>query len=335
MFEAIFPPNNTVSAVNPPQLEPPDLFSERSILSRLTPLAFITDFDFGLGLPPMAGATVLDDTSANSFFYAVVTGDRGERGDKGERGDRVRPEKLVLFFDYPPQTQATFSRNQDIGEITLQLVRLDIDGIERSVMTTLQIRAACADDFAHDSRCLTATAKGAFLPNGPLETHSAAEVGITFSAHYGPSPNAKFAHAIYEVQAPLLVRLANDPAYFGEKVEVRGFPLSAPVGSPTGINQISGVPTAFDHDVLGFLPAFLGGARLGIAPGAPQVDVHSASISLYEASFSSNGDGVEHTAVGTYLAIGTSGATVSHVPRACKNTPSHGPVPFACDVPPE
>jgi hypothetical protein len=280
----------------------------------------------------MAGATVLDDTSANSFFYAVVTGDRGERGGKGERGDRVRPEKLVLFFDYPPQTQATFSRNQDIGQINLPLTVLDENGSERSVMTRLNIRAACAGHFVRDSRCLTATAFGDFLDNGTTQQHSAKEVGIIFRAHFGPSPNAKFPHAIYEVQAPLLVTLANDPAYFGVKVEVRGFPLSADLGSPTGINQISGFPTAFDHDVLGFLPAFLGGARLGIAPGAPIVDVFSlAPISMYEASFSNNGDGVQHNAVGTYLAIGTSGATVSHVPRACRD----GTVPptFGCDVP--
>jgi hypothetical protein len=108
----------------------------------------------------------------------------------------------------------------------------------------LHIRAACYGDYT----CLIATV------DGDLGQHTPAELGLKFFFHFGPSPNSAVPHAIYEVQAPLLVKLAIDPAYFGVKVQVGGSPFSAKVGSQTGINQISGRATAFNHDVLGFLP---------------------------------------------------------------------------------
>lgn len=312
----IFPPDNTVSAVNPPVLDPFALFFEHNTLSQLTPIAFRTEFPNAVP----SHATLLDDDPApNSFFYAVTTGEKREREDIGERGERVQPEKLVLFFDYLPQNQPTFSKNQDIGQITLPLTVLDKGGSERSVQTILKIGAACAGDLAQNTRCLTATV------DGDLGQHSAAEVGLTFRAHFGPSPNSLIPHAIYEVRAPLLVRGENDPAYFGVKIQVGGLPKSAQVGSPTGINQISGVPTAFHHDVLGFMPAFLG-ASVGIAPGAAN----------YVAMFSNDGDGGSHLAVNTYLAISTSGATVGHVLRFCADVSfPGGRTKFGCGDAPQ
>jgi hypothetical protein len=190
--------------------------------------------------------------------------------------------------------------NQVIGDITLPLAVLNRDGSERSVTTTLQIRAGCSGE----SVCLTATIVGDFLATGSVQQHSAAELGILFRFRHGRSPNSMIPHAIYEVQTPLLLTIANDPAYFGVKARIDGSPLSAKQGSPTGVNQISGVPTAFDHDVVGFSPAFLG-APVGAAPGAANVT----------ATFSNNGDGLSHSAVDTYLAIGTDGASISHVLR--------------------
>jgi hypothetical protein len=155
--------------------------------------------------------------------------------------------------------------------------------------------------------CLTAAVVGDFLETGTVQQHNAAEVGLTFNFHFGASPNSESPHAIFEVQVPLLITVANDPAYFGVKsVEEELGALRLPTSPPTGINQISGHPTAFHSDVLGFSPPFLG-APIGIAPGA-------ASLA---ANFSNNGDGVSRPAVDTFLAIGTDGATVGHVPRFC------------------
>jgi hypothetical protein len=299
----IFPPDATVSAVNPPALQQsgipfPNLtplgssnlsgltFPAPTILSSLTPLAFISGFsdpNFVFRFS-RAGATLLSDPAANSFFYAVTTGASGQL------------QTLKLFFDYLPQTQTTFAKGQDLGDIVLPLVVLNRDGSERSVATTLQIRSACTGGSA----CLTAGIVGDFFATGTMQQHSAAELGLIFNFHFGPSPNSAIPHAIFEVQVPLLVTLANDPAYFGVKTDLFGRRTT------TGINQISGYPTAFHGDVLGFSPAFLG-VPIGIAPGAAS----------FAASFSNNGDGVSRPAVAVFLAIGTDGATVGHVPRFC------------------
>ena len=316
----VIPPDNAVSAVNPTQA-----FFAPNNLSHLSPIAFIKGSYFYFADTGVAGATLRGDPAASSFFYAVTTGDRGNSGDRGDRGDRGeredredrgRPETLVLAFDYLPQTQATFLRNQDIGDIMFPLAVLKKDGSERSVPTTLHISAACAGDFARDSRCLTAIALGDFLGNGTTQQHSAAEVGLSFRADYGKSPNSPIQHAIYEVRVPLLVKLENDPAYFGVKAQIGGSPPAAKEGSPTGINQITGDPTAFDHDLLGFTPEFLQ-MPIGVAPGAAK----------FAASFSNNGDGASHPAVYTFLAIRTDGATVSHRLRICSQSAPCDPLP--------
>jgi hypothetical protein len=324
---ALYPPNAAVSAVNsalleqstrgsinltPPVLSdlpsltpavPPNLPNltlsvsiprpSPTFLSQLTPIAFITDFTplQGLVPGPEAGATLLNDPAANSFFHAVTAGLDGQ------------PQTLDLFFDYLPQTQTTFAKGQILGDITLPLVILNTDGSESPVLTKLQIQAACAGGSA----CLTATFVrpgvlhvGEVLPGG-FPGHSAAEVGLTFLYDFGPSPNSPIPHAIFELRVPLLVTAANDPAYFGKRAAV-------PVA--TGVNQISGFPTAFNSDVRGFSPAFLG-LPVGASPGAAEVI----------ADFTNNGDGIGHHAVDAFLAIGTDGATVVHILRQCAPSP--------------
>jgi len=82
------------------------------------------------------------------------------------------------------------------------------------------------------------------------------------------------------------------------------------VGFPTGINQISGIPTAFRDDVLGFSPAFLR-MPIGIAPPAAP----------FGASFSDRG-GIIRTAVSAYLAIGTDGTTLVSALLPCALVPA-------------
>jgi hypothetical protein len=263
----LFPPHATISAINDPILQQfgvgntssADLSLSNSGIplffgvppASLQLLAFISGFvpDPRFPASTSAGATLPSDPAADSFFYAVTTGTDGQ------------PNTLNLFFDYLPQTRATFVKGQNLGDITFPLAVLNRDGSERPVTTNLQIRAACTGGPA----CLTASAVGDFLGTGTVQQRSAANIGLVFKYHFGPSPNSAIPHAIFEVRAPLLVTVANDPAYFG----VRKGP-SGPV-APTGINQISGYPTAFRSDVRGFSPAFLGSAdrlrtRCGFGP---------------------------------------------------------------------
>ena len=311
---------SSVFLANPTPFVIPGLAGLRPLafpsLSNLTPLAFISPTTSTKTL----AATQLNDPAANSFLYAVAT------------GAEAQPKSLDLFFDFPPQTHTIFRKGQDLGNITLPLAVLNDDSSERRVTVTLQIGAACTGGFA----CLTATVIGDFLATGTAQEHSAAEAGLIFGVHFGPSPNSTAPHAIFEVRVPLLVTgpanpakcgaailaenasfdqgifmqhpdpadCGNDAAYFGVKA------FGDSVGFPTGINQISGIPTAFRDDVLGFSPAFLR-MPIGIAPPAAP----------FGASFSDRG-GITRTAVSAYLAIGTDGTTLVSALLPCALVPA-------------
>ena len=295
-----------------------------SNLSSLTPLAFIGPLNNpGNAVPVPPGAN-----GANSFFYAVTTRANGQ------------PDTLTLFFDYPPQTNPTFAKGQVVAKISLPLEVLKADGSERLVcgpqgcpasVATLKVSANCNGGPA----CLTANVMGDFSVAGTTETRSAADLGLEFGLVFSSSPNATQPHAIFEVRAPLLVTgptnptncgnaingmmadpkdCGNDPAYFG--VVPAGAAGPTPTGSPTGVNQASGLPTAFSADDLGFTPAFLG-KPVGIAPlaappcagGACPTPAVSSTFPFC-ASFWANGASPPiHSAVAAFLAIGTDGTT--------------------------
>ena len=282
-----------INAVNPPAGSNP------ASLSSLTPLAFFSPLT---GSPP-TGPVPPGTKGANSFFYGAATGASGQ------------PDTLTLFFDYPPLTSQTFAKGQIVAMISLPLEVLNADGSERLVcgtkkcsppsVATLQISASCNGGLS----CLTtANVIGDFSKPGTTEARSAGDLGLQWAVTFGPSPNLSKTHAIFEVQAPLLVTGPTDPAYFG--VTPSGATNGSATGSPTGVNQASGLPTAFSND-FGFTPAFLG-APVGIAPfAAPPLCVGTTcpaqSTFPFCASFLVNG--TLNPAVAAFLTIGTDGTT--------------------------
>jgi len=295
-----------------------------SNLSSLTPLAFIGPLSgTGSAVPVPPGTK-----GANSFFYAATSWASGQ------------PETLTLFYDYPPQTNPTFAMGQIVAKISLPLEVLNADGSERLVcgpqgcpasLALLQIKANCNGGPG----CLIASVKGDFSVPGTIETRRAADLGLQFGLVFSASPNASQRHAIFVVQVPLLVTgpanptncgnainsmtpdvtdCGNDPAYFG--VTPSGATNGQSTGSPTGVNQASGLPTAFKTDDLGSTPAFLakpvGIAPLAAPPCAGGACPAQAALSTFPfcASFWANGTSPPlHSAVAAFLAIGTDGTT--------------------------
>jgi hypothetical protein len=328
--------SNAINAVNPRILssnggsgdqESEDQQSGQSpvSLSRLVPLGF--QVKQGQAIPVNNGAT--------SFFYAVAT------------GDSRQPDTLNLAYDYPALTNPTFTKGQLVAAMSLPLQILNTDGTERLVcgpqtlgsktascavnLATLQVSANCSGGTA----CLATGISGDFTTPGTVETRSLAELGVKFSVTFDSSPNSSRSHAIFQVQAPLLVtgpatkadasacqmainnstpdakHCGNDPAYFG--VVPFGAANSSAVGSPTGVNQVSGLPTAFSTNELG---SPFKGVHVGIAPyAAPQV-VGNGTMATFGfcASFLSNGANAAHPAVAAFASIGTDGTTYASSP---------------------
>ena len=299
-----------------------------SDLARLAALAFTTN-KLGQTVP-----TEPSDPSANSFLYAVTTEVNGE------------PNALTLVYDNPRET--SFAAGQLVAKISLPLQVLSLtDGVERLVccgvrgspasVATLQINASANGG-------LTAVVTGDFIGDGTQQSHSAAELGLQFPlgspAVLASTPNSRKPHAIFQVSVPLLVTgpsntarcgkaistptsdpadCGNDPAYFG--VTPGGATNGSAIGSSTGINQITGLPTAFSSDVLGFTPTFLG-QPIGIAPsaappgGSPQC-VGTSCTPTYTYPFCSSFlvNGVLEPATAAFYSIATNGATNVSAPR--------------------
>lgn len=295
-------------------------------LASLTPVAFTVNKQ-GQAVP-----TALGSPSAVAYFYAVTTA-----AANGE------PGALQLFYDIPSLTSASFSTQTPVAEISLPLQILNADGTERLVcgptgcpksVATLQISASCGSG----SGCLTGqTVFGDFTTPGTPEARGASSVGIAVSATFAASPNSKQAHAIFEVTAPLLVTgpsspskcgkaistptadfadCGADPAYFG--TTPAGASDGIAVGTPTGINQVSGLPTAFTANVLGFTPLFLG-MPIGIAPSAvpacPLAGCPTPPLaSTYPFCASIATKGTLGPAVAAFFALGTDGTTYVSAP---------------------
>jgi hypothetical protein len=320
-----------VDAVNRPASSPVGL----SDLSALDPLAFISPLPGqGPALPVQPGTS-----GENSFFYAVATGANGQ------------PDTLQLFYDYVPRTTA----GQFVANVSLQLQVLNKDGSERWVQTTLTITANCTGS----SSCSASTiASGDFLGTGTPQQYSGAQLGLNPQVFFGASPNSAVPHAILEVPVSLLVTgpakpaqcgkaisavspdptdCGNDPAYFG--VTPAGASNGSTPGSPTGINQVSGLPTAFATNATGFSASVLKGAAVGIAPyAAPPCTAATCPSGTNppppaQSFFSSCASVASRPAVAAFFAMGTDGTTYISAPTIPQPPPSPGttsPPPAKC-----
>jgi hypothetical protein len=119
----------------------------------------------------------------------------------------------------------------------------------------------------------------------------ASDLGLTVTLNFQPSPNSTAKHAVIEVQVPLLVTMATDPAYFYN-----------------GSNAISGaLLPIFTFDELGHTPTVKGVPNLpiGMSPVATQLKASIASTS---------GGGGTVPAVNASVAIATDGETLVSAP---------------------
>jgi hypothetical protein len=297
---------NAINAVNP--VAPSSI-----TLSSLEALAFAPPTTTSPGLPV---PVILGTSGANSFFYAVTTEGSGQ------------PDTLSLSYDYPALTNTNFGNSQQVATLSLPLVALNLKGsaagAEQVVPTKVQI-TACGPN------CLNqATATANFFGTQPV---LASSLGLQAELVFDTSPNSSAQHAIFKLKIPLIVTgpahvqscqhainssqpdvqdCGNDPAYFGV-VPFAG--TDGATGSPTFVNQVSGLPTAFASDALGFQ---VNGVGIGIAPYAAPLG--NATTFGFCASFLAN-DGAVHPTVATFLSIGTDGTTYVSSPKSPAGNP--------------
>jgi hypothetical protein len=304
-----FLPGGTINAGNNQQpVDCPPNTAGTVALSSLTPLAFVSAQS---GQGP-AAPTQLYDHEANSFFYAVTT--------VGCIG--AQPHTLNLIFDYLPRVVPIFLKGQDVAKISLPLVVLNPDGSERSVcgangcpasLATLRIGAACTGGPA----CVTdASVVGDFSGDGKQVSYNAADLGVTITVTFSPSPLSRVPHAIFRVRVPLVVTVKNDRVYVGASSTALDFPFFP-----------------FLEEEHGF-PAKVLGKNVGIAPyAAPQCpnglpcnnpllpDPPTVSTFPFCASFSTDLGGTSlKPAVAAFLAIGTDGEALVSAPFAASPT---------------
>lgn len=298
-YQAALSPTAAINAVNPP--------AGSSIqLADLTPLAFVSPSTSSR----TAAVTVLGDPTANSFFYAATDG-----------APLLPPTTLNLFYDYPPLTNPNFAKGQYVANLLVPLAILNSNGSETEAPTTIQIRGATG--CGKTSPCVSATAVGS-----SFGSVSAASLGLTVTMVFQSSPNSSTPHAIIQVQTPLLVTHANDPAYFTRTDTA--YPNSGQFFYPL-------LPTSFINDELGFTPKFLG-LPIGFAPtAAPRCPANSNCTATNSpppsnfplcASITDNtgvNTGVIHRAVAAFFSIGTVGTTNLSAPLA---TPQGVTCPF-------
>jgi hypothetical protein len=293
-YGASLSPTAAINAVNPPA-------GPSMQLANLTPLAFVSPSTSS----GMAEVTVPGDPAANSFFYAATNG-----------APLLPPSTLNLFYDYPPLTNPNFAKGQYVANLSVPLAILHSDSSETEAPTTIQIRGATG--CGKTSPCVSATAVGSF---GSV---SADSLGITVTLAFQTSPNSATLHAVFQVQAPLLVTHANDPAYFTQTD--KAYPNPSQFFYPL-------LPTSFINDELGFTPKSLG-LPIGLAPAAaprcPGNQNCTASNSPPASNFPlcasiTDNTGVVHRAVAAFFSIGTIGTTNLSAPLV---TPQGVTCPF-------
>jgi hypothetical protein len=290
--EFAVPPGEAATAGNAPAQPPPS--KTPFDLSTLTPVAFV------MNAHGQAAATQLYDSAANSFFYAVTT-----------FGPSGQPDTLHLFYeDRQPNPLTLQGQNAPMISLPLTVYNTRTQA-ESLAVTTLQVGVQCTGT---PPACVTtATASGNFLQKGV----SADMLGLTVSASIGSSAISNTPHLIIQVDVPLVVTFATDPAYF----------------AGTGLNPL--VPPAFSTNQFGFTPKSAGllgpGASIGIAPYPAPACSGTASTPCanpppattpfgFCASLPVSG-GLSR-AVGAFLAIAADGETLVSAP-----TVSGAPMP--------
>jgi hypothetical protein len=254
------PPTATVNAGNPPAGSP-------FTLSNVTPLAFKP------GRGGTVGVTQLGDPSATSFFYAATDG----------ISPTLPPTTLYLVFDYPPLTNSTpaSARGNDVADICLPLTVLNSNNTESPVPTLLRVLNASSppgNAVVVVGSC-----------SGRVPTAMATDLGLTVTVTFQSSPNSAAKHAVIEVQIPLLVTGATDPAYFFN-----------------GSNAVSlALLPIFTVNLLGFTPNVTALPKLpiGMSPVAAQ----------FTASIAGN-SGATVPAVNAYGALATDGEMLVSAP---------------------
>ncbi len=275
-FENAISPTVAVNAVNPPAGSPFDL-------SKVTPLAFISPSTSG----GVAMVTQPADPNANSFFYAATNGTPS-----------LPPVTLFLVYDYPPLTTSNFAKGQLVADISIPLVVLNSNGTETEAPITIQILGATG--CGKIVPCVSATAVGSF------GTVDAAKLGLTVTLTFRSSANSAAPHAIFGVQAPLLVTHSNDLAYF----------VDDPVYTMNPLASLP--PVAFINDEQGFTPK--SGLPVGVAPyAAPKCPNNSCPLPPPPSNFPfcasiAGNDGTVRPAVAAFFSIGTVGTTYLSAP---------------------
>jgi hypothetical protein len=261
------PPTATLNAGNPPAGNPSSL--SPLPLSNLTPLAFIAAQNSG----NTASVTQLGDPSAKSFFYAATDG----------IFPTLPPTMLYLAFDYPPLTNPApaAARGNDLADICLPLTVLNSDNTTESPLPTL-LRVLNASSPPGNAVVVVGSCSG----GGP--TAMASNLGLIVTVTFQSSPNSAARHAVIEVQIPLLVTGATDPAYFL---------------NPGAFSLV--LPGIFTVDLPGFTPNVNGLPKLpiGMSPVAAQL---TASIA--------GNSGATVPAVNAYSAIATDGEVLVSAP---------------------
>jgi hypothetical protein len=259
-----------------------------------------------------APVTQLYDPEANSFFYAATT--------YGNVGGNPQPQTLNLFYHDLSRTNKVFVKGQLVAKISVPLVVYDSNACmtkppagckETEVMTILEVRATCTGGA---SNCLTAYAIADFSAFGTSKCSSlsadqrcaAADLGISFALVFGSSPTSDHPHAIFEVQVPLIVTVANDPVHFSFFS-----PQANLIGTPT-----------FGTEDLGSPLAFLPGKSIGVATYPAPMTVTGATTANFGfcASLPGNGNGL-HPAVAAFLDIATDGETLISAPLGESSNP--------------
>jgi hypothetical protein len=302
-------PGNPVTPVTLPVS--PSAFSNL----QLTPLAFVSPvFGPASKANAFAPATQLFDEKASSFLYGVTT--------YGNVGGNPQPQVLNLFYDDLSRNAPIFLKGQEVAKISIPLVVYDSNACttnptagctQTEVMTILDVRATCTGG----PNCLTAYAIANFSAFGTPKCSSlvgpqactAADLGVSFALVFGASPTSPIPHAIFEVQAPLIVTVANDPLHF-----------NAFFNSPQGNLSI---PATFGNEGLGSPLAFLPGKVVGVATYPAPVTVTGATAANFGfcASLPDN-LGVLHAAVAAFIDIATDGEALTSAPIGASTNPT-------------
>jgi hypothetical protein len=286
-FENAISPTVAINAVNPPAGNALNLVAGSPFAPpKVAPLAFISTSGGAAAVTQPGGS------DANSFFYAATNG-----------APNLPPDTLNLVYDFTLLTNPNFAKGQFVADISVPLVVLNSGGTESEAPTTIQIRGATG--CGKIVPCVSAIAVGDF--GSGTKSVNASDLGLTVTLVFQSSPNLSTPHAIFAVQAKLLVTKSTDPAYFSTDPAYASDPFA----------QL--LKPAFKNDAPGVTPKFLG-LPVGIAPyAAPQCTGGSCPTPPQPSSFPlcasiAVDQGTAQPAVAAFFSIGTVGTTYLSAP---------------------